>query len=433
MGPGSDDLVLTTGCGGGSHSEIAGMEKKKTIFVLGLFPSPVFSAMEVKLTHKKHISPSKSLLSNLTKTTFPPHTLRLKPWAAAEIQHFQGLVKKWRLQNKTKDYSCAHVVKEGETLSSISKMYGVSVHSIAAANKNIVDINLVFQGQLLNIPSSSLLDTQLDRAKKSRLWQSIRALKAPSGQKFFTMITSHCLSNAKSTGYFLVLVPLIAFCIGCIISTLHTRVSRSIKHQAADKSQAHYPGAKGRRWKSALSDSVEGDVFDSELGLVSNVSTRFNMAKLHTTSVSGGRHDCDMLRLCLWDLMMPPDPENAQRRLHRTLRFMHDALQAWLLTYAVAYRLMVSLTFALIRFTHHATLNDEAIDDICTLIDYSYLFGQRRLDTSMICMSTSEDEANIQNEEASEDYGGLEHDYQKFLSECGISKWGYWRGGSPGA
>ncbi|MBA0602798.1 hypothetical protein Gorai_002965 [Gossypium raimondii] len=286
--------------------------------------------MEVKLTHKKHISPSKSLLSNLTKTTFPPHTLRLKPWAAAEIQHFQGLVKKWRLQNKTKDYSCAHVVKElneppltpffnswGETLSSISKMYGVSVHSIAAANKNIVDINLVFRGQLLNIPSSSLLDTQLDRAKKSRLWQSIRALKAPSGQKFFTMITAHCLSNAKSTGYFLVLVPLIAFCIGCIIVTLHTRVSRSIKHQAADESQAHHPGAKGRRWKSALSDSVEGDVFDSELGLDSN--------------------------------------------------------------------------------------------------------------------STSEDEANIQNEEASKDYGRLEHDYQKFLSECGISKWGYWRGGSPGA
>ncbi|KAG4166247.1 hypothetical protein ERO13_A13G118401v2 [Gossypium hirsutum] len=274
--------------------------------------------MEVKLTHKKHISPSKSRLSNLTKTTFPPHTLRLKPWAAAEIQHFQGLVKKWRLQNKTKDYSCARVVKEGETLSSISKVYELSVHSIAAANKNIVDINLVFQGQLLNIPSSSLLDTQLDRAKKSRLWQSIRALKAPSGQKFFTMITSHCLSNqAKSTGYFLVLVPLIAFCIGCIISTLHTRVSRSIKHQAADKSQAHHPGAKGRRWKSALSDLVEGDVFDSELGLDSN--------------------------------------------------------------------------------------------------------------------STSEDEANIQNEEASEDYGRLEHDYQKFLSECGISKWGYWRGGSPGA
>ncbi|MFQ6650271.1 hypothetical protein Gotur_022010 [Gossypium turneri] len=138
-----------------------------------------------------------------------------------------------------------------------------------------------------------------------------------------------------------------------------------------------------------------------------------------------------MLRLCLWDLMMPPDPENAQRRLHGTLRFMHDALQAWLLTYAVAYR-----TFALIRFTHHATLNDEAIDgNILALIlgisnTKMCLVGCQQ---NWKLLSTSEDEANIQNEEASEDYGRLEHDYQKFLSECGISKWGYWRGGSPGA
>ncbi|RVW29132.1 hypothetical protein CK203_096781 [Vitis vinifera] len=35
-------------------------------------------------------------------------------------------------------------------------------------------------------------------------------------------------------------------------------------------------------------------------------------------------------------------------------------------------------------------------------------------------------------EEVSHAYGKLEHDYQQFLSECGISKWGYWRGGSHG-
>ncbi|KAK8545884.1 hypothetical protein V6N13_067139 [Hibiscus sabdariffa] len=274
--------------------------------------------MEVKLSHKKHISLSKSPLSNRTKTSFPPHTLRFKPWAAAEFLRFEGLVKKWRLQNEAKDNSCAHLVKEGETLSSISKVYGVSVHSIVAANKNIVDIDLVFEGQLLNIPAPSLLDTQLDRAKKSRLWRSIRALKAPSGQTFFTMLTSHRLSNqAKSTGYFLVVVPLIAFCIGCVISTFRTRVAGGIRQQAGDKSQALHHGAKGMRWKSALSDTVEGDVFDSELGLDSN--------------------------------------------------------------------------------------------------------------------SPSEDEADIQYEEAPEDYGRLQHDYQKFLSECGISECGYWRDGSPRA
>lgn len=34
-------------------------------------------------------------------------------------------------------------------------------------------------------------------------------------------------------------------------------------------------------------------------------------------------------------------------------------------------------------------------------------------------------------EESSHAYRKLEDDYEKFLSECGMSKWGYWRGGSP--
>ncbi|KAE8693495.1 Zinc finger and BTB domain-containing protein 11 isoform 1 [Hibiscus syriacus] len=272
--------------------------------------------MEVKLSHKRHFLLSKSPLSDHTKASFPPRTLQFKPWAAAEIQRFQGLVKKWRLQNETKDYSCAHAVKGGENLSSISKMYGVSVHSIAAANKNIMHIDLVFQGQLLNIPAPSLLDTELDRVKKNRLLHSIRALKAPSGKTLFTVLTSHRLSKAKSTGYFLVAVPLIAFCIGCVISTFLTRVSRGIRQQAVDKSLTLHHGAKGMRWKSALSDTVEGNVFDSKSGLDS--------------------------------------------------------------------------------------------------------------------IGPSEDEAYIQYEEAPDDYGRLEHDYQKFLSECGITDFGYWRDASPG-
>ncbi|KAK8651617.1 hypothetical protein V6N13_141211 [Hibiscus sabdariffa] len=225
-------------------------------------------------------------------------------------------ISKWRLQNEAKDNSCAHLVKEGETLSSISKVYGVSVHSIVAANKNIVDIDLVFEGQLLNIPAPSLLDTQLDRAKKSRLWRSIRALKAPSGQTFFTMLTSHRLSNqAKSTGYFLVVVPLIAFCIGCVISTFRTRVARGIRQLAGDKSQALHHGAKGMRWKSALSDTVEGDVFDSELGLDSNCQWR--REALHYIHFSW-----EILRPCLWDLMMLPEPENARYMVTQDLALL---------------------------------------------------------------------------------------------------------------
>ena len=54
----------------------------------------------------------------------------------------------------------------GETLTSIAKQYGVSVYAIATANNNVVDIDLVYEGQHLNIPSvaknvqavSSILD-----------------------------------------------------------------------------------------------------------------------------------------------------------------------------------------------------------------------------------------------------------------------------------
>ncbi|WRX30304.1 LysM domain - like 8 [Theobroma cacao] len=285
--------------------------------------------MEVKLSHRQHFSLPKSLLPNFKETSFPPpHTFSLRSWAATERHRFQGLIKKWRLQNNSKDYICAHLVKElnqtpfirlffkcrGETLSSISKKYGVSVYSIAAANKDIVDIHLVFKGQLLNIPASSLKETLL--AKKSRLWHSIRAFRTPSHKIIYSMVTSHGLSNAKATGYFLVLVPLIAFCIRCIISTFRIRVARDMRHQAVDKSKGHHPGAKSMRWKSALSDTEESDAFDSESGLDSN--------------------------------------------------------------------------------------------------------------------SPSEDEAYISYDEASHAYSRLQHDYEKFLSECGMSKWGYWRGGSPG-
>jgi LysM repeat protein len=47
------------------------------------------------------------------------------------------------------------VIGRGETLSSISKQYGISIYAIAAANKHILDIDLVFKGQSINIPSAT--------------------------------------------------------------------------------------------------------------------------------------------------------------------------------------------------------------------------------------------------------------------------------------
>lgn len=44
--------------------------------------------------------------------------------------------------------------------------------------------------------------------------------------------------------------------------------------------------------------------------------------------------------------------------------------------------------------------------------------------------TVTDDREYLQSEELLRAYAKLDHDYQKFLSECGMSKWGYWRGGS---
>lgn len=46
-----------------------------------------------------------------------------------------------------------------------------------------------------------------------------------------------------------------------------------------------------------------------------------------------------------------------------------------------------------------------------------------------IVQNTSEDQEQNLYEDMSRAYSKLEHDYEKFLSECGMSKWGYRRGG----
>ena len=52
-------------------------------------------------------------------------------------------------------YSSKYYVKYGDTFSAIAKRYGVSVNSLWAANPHIRDINYIYVGQLIYVPSSS--------------------------------------------------------------------------------------------------------------------------------------------------------------------------------------------------------------------------------------------------------------------------------------
>ena len=48
-----------------------------------------------------------------------------------------------------------YTVKAGDTFSGIANQFGISVSALWAANPNIRDINLLYTGQVLNIPNSS--------------------------------------------------------------------------------------------------------------------------------------------------------------------------------------------------------------------------------------------------------------------------------------
>ncbi|KAJ6757838.1 hypothetical protein OIU74_027004 [Salix koriyanagi] len=212
--------------------------------------------MEVKLSHRRHLSDLSLPRFHFPypKTTFPSPSLK---WWVNSKKHFTVLAERWRfhIQDIAKSQSSPnpyllHMVKEGETLTSISKQYGV----VSAANKNILDADLVSEGQFLNIPASAPAGTQVYQVKKcespsfdhlKRLQNSMKIMDGVLNRKPFIMVTTHHLPHAKATGYFLVLVPALAFCIRCVIGGIMMC-------------------PESKRWKHALNDIREPDNFDGE-------------------------------------------------------------------------------------------------------------------------------------------------------------------------
>ncbi|XP_019152185.1 PREDICTED: uncharacterized protein LOC109148877 isoform X2 [Ipomoea nil] len=198
----------------------------------------------------------------------------------------------------------------------------ISVHVV---KEDILDDDLILQGKHLNIPSSSGECKPMYPAAKIRLpvarinlsgtRQHLDFYSRHLNQKMLSMLSSHQLPYAKTTGCFLVLVPLLAFCIRCIMDAFLNRNVGDGKLQAMNEPSIDNHGSKSR-WKLALSDLRDPDVPDTD----------------HS------RQDIDLF---------------------------------------------------------------------------------------------SDNEEHFQSEKISQAYTKLEIDYQKFLSECGISKSGYWRGGLP--
>lgn len=257
--------------------------------------------MELKLTQ-----------SSLPTTIFNPSSFF--------PNHFAKLAKRWKLDIQriawkgrgTSKKILVHVVKEGETLTSISKLYGVPVLEIAASNEDIADVDLVFEGQHLKIPSAELCHFE---GYKLHEHQWVNGFHITQWNQIFSIPSIHQFPIAKTVSSFPVLVPLAAFCIGCIIGAFQIVQAKKSRHKAAKKSGVHHHSSTSARWKTALSDLRDPDSLDAESAPDSDLS--------------------------------------------------------------------------------------------------------------------SDEKEQFRFEDTSHAYNKLEGDYQKFLSECGMSNYGYWRGGSP--
>lgn len=248
-----------------------------------------------------------SLYPSLIPNPSRPHSFCLKSWLRNQKsvkKHIKNLAGRWSFHVKelikSRDFpgvlsedTLVHVVKQGETLSSISKQYGVSILSIAAVNRDVVDLDLVYEGQHLRIPSfqgstqktenRSLLNHDPQQRHK---WIST-ILDEISKQNNFTILVPPRLPYARATGYFLVLVPLIAICIRCINGAFYTRIAGYLGHQDANNSKRH-PGFRSTRWKSALSDIRELDISDSDSVSDSDNSSPGDQAQVSAEDFSSG-------------------------------------------------------------------------------------------------------------------------------------------------
>ena len=82
-----------------------------------------------------------------------------------------------------------YTVKAGDTLSSISRQYGVTLQSVIAANPQIKNPNIIHPGQVINLPPSALIPPA--KAKEiiaAKAKEVIAALKSKDMAKLSTLV-----------------------------------------------------------------------------------------------------------------------------------------------------------------------------------------------------------------------------------------------------
>ncbi len=77
------------------------------------------------------------------------------PSTPVQVNNYYNTYNYYNYSPSSVGYNGTYTVQLGDTFSGIALRFGVSVNALWAANPNIWDINLLYAGQVLNIPTSS--------------------------------------------------------------------------------------------------------------------------------------------------------------------------------------------------------------------------------------------------------------------------------------
>lgn len=165
--------------------------------------------------------------------------------------------------------SVYHTVTVGQTLASIARQYDTSIEEIALMNR-IEDIDMIQAGQLLivpvhskvlrRVPSRTMGLDEITRKDQNMMPDSSISIK-PSTLPGFIISSPVSLQLVKATVPFLLLLPIVAFCIRALVYSVLSRMGEETYNQKSDKvNLIAQHGPKLTRWHGVLDGDSDTEV-----------------------------------------------------------------------------------------------------------------------------------------------------------------------------
>ncbi|CAA7033271.1 unnamed protein product [Microthlaspi erraticum] len=178
----------------------------------------------------------------------------LKSRIGFRSKRFRRVAERWRIRaqhmsvkEQMSKLELNRFAKRSESLRYILKQYGVSVENIEEdkTSSRLDDLNCEDKLVSSSVVEDSKMNTTEelpDLRRQEKYIETVSTTENASGQNH------HDLPHFNTGALFNTLLPVLVFCIVCIIGTLHTIISRKTSQGH------HHHGSKRTRWRTALSD-----------------------------------------------------------------------------------------------------------------------------------------------------------------------------------